>query len=927
MNTTFLSQTANYIYTTYKDMLADICIIMPSNRGMIYLKKYLSDEIGKTFFPPDFYSIEQFMQKISGLSLISNEEIWIKLYNIYINTTNDNPINPFHEFAGKANLILQDFNEIDLALANPSNVFSDLADIKALNFFGKSENELSMFQKDYLAFFKQLLFYYEKLSNDLLKDKKAYQGLMYRKASENIETFSKETSYYKYVFIGFNAMQASEKHIIKHFKQENKLDFIIDADEWYLYDQQQEAGKFLRELMGDLHLKNPHFIDNNISRVSKKIELIGFPHKSLQAKHLSTLLQQSPTSANEKTAIVLADESLLLPVLYSIDTSQLNITMGYPLIHSLIYKLLYQYIQAIENKSKLQRPESPTRMYHKDLYAFFNNIYVQRIFKNEKIELNSFLRTFIKKAKLFYTKEETKELCKEFPAHIREFIISIFFVPDTYVIIDYLRNILQFIETGLTEHIEKEEFKLLSHHMDNLSDLLKQIPNPTIKSLRFLFESYISTLSLSFKSNPLSKIQIMGMLETRTLDFDRVIILSMNEGILPSGKNLQSFLPFDLKLHYHIPTYQNAEAIFSYHFYRLLQRAKQIYFLYDLDNKDAKMEKSRFVKQIQTEWNTLPNIQISESILGYPNPLPTPKEIIEIRNNQSSIDSLAQKSFSPTSINKFLRCKLQFYLSEILQLDKQEEISEEIQANVIGSVIHKILETLLKDKSLDLANIDEEFIGRMVQNTFCDPHVSGMDLKPHDILYENNYLVFHITVKYIKEYIRFYLKQKKELLNWAVFGFEQSLKNKILLTFEDTTINVSLNGISDRIDSHDGITCIVDYKTGKVEEKELKVSTIEELFDGNHDKAFQLMFYAYLYYSVNHKTPLQAQIISFRNLHQTLFLHINENKLLTDEMFVVFESLLKQHLSLLFDITHMFTQTTAVENCKWCDYQSLCMRE
>ncbi|NLE62372.1 MAG: PD-(D/E)XK nuclease family protein, partial [Bacteroidales bacterium] len=155
----------------------------------------------------------------------------------------------------------------------------------------------------------------------------------------------------------------------------------------------------------------------------------------------------------------------------------------------------------------------------------------------------------------------------------------------------------------------------------------------------------------------------------------------------------------------------------------------------------------------------------------------------------------------------------------------------------------------------------------------------------------------------------------------------QSLKNKILLTFEDTTINVSLNGISDRIDSHDGITCIVDYKTGKVEEKELKVSTIEELFDGNHDKAFQLMFYAYLYYSVNHKTPLQAQIISFRNLHQTLFLHINENKLLTDEMFVVFESLLKQHLSLLFDITHMFTQTTAVENCKWCDYQSLCMRE
>lgn len=909
-------------------MLTDICIIMPSNRGVIYLKKYLSDEIGKTFFPPDFYSIEQFMQMISGLSLTPNEEVWIKLYNIYLNKTNDNPINPFHEFAGKAQLILQDFNEIDLALANPSNVFSDLADIKALIFFGKSESELSTFQKDYLAFFKQLYFYYEELKNNLLKDKKAYQGLMYRKASENIEAFCKKTSYHKYVFIGFNAVQASEKHIIKYLKQENKLDFIIDADEWYLYDQQQESGKFLRELMGDLHLKNPHFIDNNISRVSKKIEIIGFPHKSLQAKHLSILLNQITTSLNEKTAIVLADESLLLPVLHSIDTSQLNITMGYPVTHSLIYKLLYQYIQAIENKHKLQRPDSPTRMYHKDLYAFFTNIYVQRILINEKIELNSFLRTFIKKAKLFYTKEETKELCKEFPIPIQEFIISIFFVPDnTYLLIDQLRNILRFIETGLLVHIEKEEFKLLSHHMDNLSDLLKQIPNASIKSLRFLFESYISTLSLSFKSNPLSNIQIMGMLETRTLDFDRVIILSMNEGILPSGKSVQSFLPFDLKHHYQIPTYQNAEAVFSYHFYRLLQRAKQIYLFYDLDNKDAKMEKSRFVKQIQSEWNVMPNIHISESILGYPNPLSTPKEVIQISNNQTIIEKSTKLSFSPTIINKFLHCKLQFYLSEILQLDKQEEISDEIQANVIGSVIHKILETLLKDKFIDLANINEDFIGRMVQNTFCDPYVSGMDLKPHDILYEKNYLVYHITVKYIKEYLKLYIKQKREVPDWYVFDFELRLKQPMLLSLENKSISVSLKGIADRIDSLNGITCIVDYKTGKTDEKELKVSTIEALFDGNHDKAFQLMFYAYLYYLDNNKTPLQAQIISFRNLPQPLFLYINENKLLTNEMFVVFESLLKQHLSPLFDNSLMFTQTTAMEHCKWCDYQSLCMRE
>jgi ATP-dependent helicase/nuclease subunit B len=928
MNETFLSQIAAYLSHTYYKELDNICLIMPSNRGIVHLKKYLSNEIGKTFFPPDFFSIEQFMQKVSGLNLCTKEDVWIRLYHIYMANTNDNPKDTFHDFAAKANVILRDFSDIDLALADPTLVFSDLAAIKTLNFFGKSENELSDFQRNYLAFFKQLYVYYEKLKNDLLKEGKAYQGLMYRQASENIAPFCQQRSYQKYVFIGFNAMQASEWRILRFLKQENKLDIIVDADTFYFYDTQHEAGKFLRGMKEELLLDSMHFIGNYVDEIPKDIQIMGFPNKSLQAKHLPYILKEISQDPHKKTAIVLADESLLLPVLHAMDTSHCNITMGYPISHTSLYKLLYQYIQAIENKTNLNKQSKQESIYHKDIYVFISHPYMQALIVREGGNVNQLRNAILNKGKLFYTQAEIQELCKHLPQNMGDFLLKVFFSalhPGSFH--EQLLYILSYIENVIVEHTEKEVYKMICHHIEVLSDLYKQIENPSLKSLRYLFESYISSLTLSFKSNPLSNIQIMGMLETRTLDFDNVIILSVNEGILPSGKNYQSFLPFDLKLHYNISTYQQADAVFSYHYYRLLQRAKHIYLLYDLDNKEGKLEKSRFVKQLQNEWRSKKHIQIHETIYGYPNPVPSDSDPIRITKNQSIIDQIKHINFSPTAINKFLVCELRFYLSEVLRIEQLAEVKEEIQANVIGIVIHKVLECFFKNHIPSEKLLNEDFIKEAVLQSFCDTSLTHMELTPQDVLSEKNYLVYHITVKYVHDYLTLYLTQKQNLKDWEVVDFEKKLYKSLQLSQGDPSTEMKLKGIVDRLDINQGIHTVVDYKTGKVENKELIIQNLEDLFNGDNDKAFQLMFYAYLYYLETHVTPLQARIISFRNLRDSLILHINANNLLTHEVFTQFESLLRQHLSRILDTNAPFSQTIVEEHCKWCDYKSLCMRE
>jgi len=923
-NQRFLSKVADDLYEKYNDNLSDLCIVMPSHRGIVYLKQYLFKKVERTFISPDYFSVEEFMQKIAGLTLVNREELLILLYHI------DKELAVFHkqefyDFAADAKIVLQDFNDIDLSLAEAEHVFSDLSSIKELSFFGKEEENLSEGQRNYVHFFKSLFPLYERLKSELLNKNSAYQGLMYRCAYEKRQKITQRFPYKKYIFVGFNALQQAEGGIVDYLNKEKIADFYVDADQWYLHDSMQEAGTFLRQLKKDLKSDSWNFVGSYLETIPKKIEILGFSHRNLQALYCAQLLQKLPVNQDETLALVLADESLLLPLLYAIDSSKANITMGLPIRNTQLFKLLHHFFVAIENKSTLQ---SGSYIYYKDLFVFFASPYMQTILESSSISVNDFLIACNKKGKLYYNQEELKTLCNHFPLPLMDFFMALYDdQPDADKVVKCLSSLLKLIQkTSLTD-VDKQITTLLLDSMDYVLSIFRQI-DYNIKSYRFLFDFFVSSLSLSFKSNPLSSLQIMGMLETRTLDFDHVILLSVNEGILPAGKSMQSFLPIDVKRHYNIPTYTQGEAIFSYHFFRLLQRAKNVYLLYDLDNQNGNIEKSRFVHQIISEWKTFPNSTINETVISYPKIKPASDNTIKIAKNQDVMQAVKQiHAFSPSMLNHYLECELKFYYHDVLGIRESESISEEIQANVMGSVVHKILENILKDKIIDFKTISDSEMEEIGMRAFLDKKVTNMELKKEDLMFEKNHLIYRITIKFIKEYLALLTVQLQEGLISEIMDFEKKYENRFAFSLDENLQTALLKGIVDRLDNRKGIVTVLDYKTGKIEKNDVNIESVGDLFTGDYSIAFQLMFYTFLYYTTTGQSPINAQIVSFRNLKETLHLQINKDIMLTPSLFDEFAEYLRVLIEQIYNHTLSFSQTTMTERCQKCDYNKLCMRD
>ncbi len=918
----FLQEVSNSILLTYGNKLNDLCIVTPSNRGGLHLKQCFHSQIGKTFLTPDIFSIEEFIQKIAGLTLISPEELLIRLYKLNQELKLMYHQN-FYNFVNDAKTILQDFNDIDLSLANPQDVFSDLSRIKELSYFGKNESELSENQTNYLKFYQNIFPLYQQLKNELLENKLAYQGLLYRCVYENKEDIIKYFTYKKIIFVGFNALQNVEIEIINYLLEKNLADIYVDADEWYLNDTLQEAGMFLRKMKDDFHLKDLKIVGKYIENINKKIQIIGFPQNDLQPFYVEKILKELPNNKEEKTALVLADENLLLPLLYAIDTSEANISMGLSIRNSQIYHIINHFITTIENIQKYNNT-----IHYQDLYVFFSSPYIQNVLTLSNLDNDLIIDNLLQKGKLFYTIDDIKKINEHFPVDFIEVLTNLFqksTEPES--IINNLRAFLTLINNDKLLEIDKQIISLIYHHLDKLLLLFKQI-DKHIKSYSALLDLYISSLTLSFKSNPMSSLQIIGMLETRILDFDNVIILSVNEDILPMGKSIKSFIPYDVKKHYKLPTYTHREAIFSYHFYRLLQRSKNIYLLYNTNNQNEKAEKSRFINQIQNEWNKIPSIDISEKILSYPQIKIPNNKPITIAKTPFIVEQLQNlRKYSPSMLNRYLECSLKFYFNDVLQLSEPQMISDDLQANVIGNVIHKILEELLKEGKYISKDIKNDNLEKKVLHAFLDKNLINIELDEKNILYEKNRLIYAITIKYIKDYL-FFLKEqleKREIIE--IKDFEKKYEIKYEISNQFINKNIYLKGVIDRVDNRsDSITTIVDYKTGRVDSKTLFISKVEDVFSGNNSIAFQLMFYAFLYNCATKQTPIKAQIVYFRTLKEDMTIKIANSPLLDQPIFDDFKILLDKLIEDIHNNCIPFSQTENKDRCKYCAYQTICKR-
>jgi len=837
-------------------------------------------------FSPEILSIEDFIERIAGISTAHSIDLLFELYKSYRNSKIENH-DDFFTFLKWGQTLLQDFNEIDRCLIPAKDILNYLSAIKELNHWALKKEKTELVE-NYVSIWNNLGALYSAFSSSLLAQQKGYQGLVYRTASKNLKEYTQNNPIGPIIFIGFNALNTSESIIIQHFLEQSNNLIYWDIDSHFLHDPIHDAGLFIRNYKREW----PYYRSNSIlgehsSFLSPKtISITGVPKNISQAKYVGSLLQKISTTSKEgikNTALVLADESLLHPVLQAIPSSikEANITMGMPLNKTILYSFFLSFLDL--GISKTQRG-----WFHKGVMEFISNPYSISISALEKTNPANAISRDIKEHNRLYL---TGIHISNYPQS--NYIETAFSNQETTPY-QWVENCLVFVQMLKTifrqekKHMDLEYlhrfytlFNLLKNHISSFGFITD------LKSIKSFFAQLASTESLDFIGEPLSGLQIMGMLESRNLDFETVIITSVNEGILPSGKSNNSFLPFDVKREYGLPTYKEKDAIYTYHFYRLIQRAKNVYIVYNTETDVLEGgEKSRLISQLLTDESI--SSFVSHSIASPEvkiSPL-SEERIIKTPVLLQSIKELAHNGFSPSSLSNYIRNPIEFYKQSILKIRPLNEMEETIAANTFGTIVHDSLEELYHPFIGSLLNPEKLLSLNPKIPNVVKAHFQN-NLPDIDVARGKFFLAYNIIIEYIHSFIS---KEKEQLIQHQIKILSLEKKYEVALDVPGLDFPVTLKGTLDRVDEFDGLTRIVDYKTSKVEPRNVKLTNWDELITNhNKSKAFQLLCYAYLYSKQHHLPQLQAGIYSFKNFKQGFMPFTFNGITLSNEILKTFE--------------------------------------
>lgn len=877
--------------------LSNTLFILPSKRAGTILQQTISSNLNRTIFSPAIYSIEEFVEKVSGLESLPQTNLVCLFYEIYLELTPEKDQETFQTFLSWATTLLEDINEVDRHVLDHKGIFGHLSAIQETDHW--SNTAPTTLIKNYLTFWNLLPQYYSLLSDHLLSNNQGHQGLLYRKASEEIEFYIQEQYDKHHIFIGFNALNTSEELIIQALLATGNTSIYWDADAHFMNFSNHNASQFLQKHKNNwpYFKKNPfNWIQTNYTQ-SKNITCTAVPENIDQVKHLSQLLSNIPNSNLDQTAIVLGEENLILPLLNSLPShiNEVNITMGVPLDQTPIssfFKLIFD----------LQHTANQSHFYHKDIIALLKHSLsslvlgveqcehiIEHITRNKSVSISF---------KTLFNLSKDQELQK---------LIRFFFTPwDANTTIAINHN-TQIINEALQQLSYKEQPLLLEYlqgfkraftKLENLCDLYSYIDNTTV--LERFYSDIVAKESIDLRGNPHKGLQIMGMLESRLLDFEHVIITSVNEGVLPSGKSNGSYFPYDLKLHYGLPTYADKDAVYTYHFYRLLHRAKNIDLLYTTTSSGlGSSEKSRLILQLEAEGiHTVKTTRASAPILQKP---VITKTVVKTAALQKKIFEYFESGISPSAIGCYLRNPLDFYYQYILRVKPPDQIEETIANNTFGTIVHNVLEMLylpFKGKTLTAQDI-QSFMTESA--TIVDAQFKK-ETKLRDVQGQN-LIIYEVIQRFVDNFLAMELESLRSGASLQI----HSLENKLEIPFVHSSIpfSVTLKGTVDRIDIYNGRTRIIDYKTGTVEPKNLQIKSWEDLLapEGKYEKAFQVLFYAYLQ---DKKRGLQgditAGVISTKKIKNGFMpFKINKDSTLNTTILIDFEEVLA---SLLLEIAN-----------------------
>lgn len=943
----FLKQIADHLQENYPDSLAEICVVLPNRRAKLFLKSHLNSIISQPIWMPEVFGMEDFIERVSGRNIVSPLTLLFDLYQVHKRLGNTDKT--IAEFMRWGVVLLHDFNELDLYNADAQKLFGYLSDLKAIERWHPDEG-LSTMESGYLKFFASLSSYYKGLNENLSANNKAYQGSAFRYVAENIASLYNDLPWKKIVFAGFNALSTTEKTIISFLELHGLAESIYDADAYYLNDKRQEAGVFLRDIKERQKDNQLHWVEDNMLS-PKKINVISTVGKIAMAKAAGKILEEElDVSDLRDTALVLVDEGLLIPAISAIpaNTGAYNVTMGYPFNRTAAADLLNVLLSLYAGAEKLsvERKREP-EYYFRDLVSLFQHPYVIHYLKICGVNYQQIIKSFISQNRVFYTFTDIDDIFKKmgFSDHKISDVLP-GSIPKTPL--DALHNINELIvrirETADPEQkiqrLDKYELEflfqahLLVNKMEELVVTYRDVED--LQILRALLQQMTAEIRIPFIGEPLSGLQVMGMLETRTLDFKNVIMLSVNEGLIPVAKSYQSLIPFELKREFGMPVYREKNAVYAYHFYRLLQRAENVWMFYDTQAEAmGSGEGSRFIQQLIEELPRVnPQAEINIQTLSEAT-VPKPwAGIQQIQKSEEIIKKMglkAQKGFSPSALNIYKSCTLRYYFSQILDVQEPEDVEENIDSREFGNAIHKTLELLYKPYiKVELVSYDFEDMKAKAKSTL---ELSLADKFSKKELGEGqNFLAMDVALKYVYRQIA-YDKSVVEAGNrLMVKGLEERMQYACTIPeIAGLTPQVIFKGFADRVDELNGITRVLDYKTGfvKLNKTGYELQKILDDKKGGLNIPFQLMMYSWLYRENSQSGEIpDSAVWALRNAENPIIpIRMAKETEVANEDIDTFKEGVLGLVKEMFDKELPFEQTENDANCTYCPYrESICMR-
>ncbi len=947
-----LESLARYLAKTTGEESAGTRIILPNRRAGLFLQRNLSRFNASVAWAPAICAISDFISEMSQLELCDPAETLFLLYDLHKGLKeNAEPVDEFYHWG---EIMLRDFDELDKYLVDPQMLFRNISDLKEIEepFAGLEPVQLSFIRQfwegfydgkdtpekeNFLEMWKILPALYSSLRNELRSRGEGYQGMLYREIAERIDQNMITPPGGRIIVAGFNALNGCEKRIFK-WLQKHGAEFFWDFDHSYTDDPTSEAGRFMRENL----VSFPPAIDLepfDSIKMTKDIRIFELPTDLLQAKTVHRILEERelPVDADcTDTAVILCDEELLMPLLMSVpqSTGEINVTMGYPMKSTPVAGFTEALIRLQHNSRRAK--EGAISFYYKDVQSLLLHPYMER---GETLPGSSLLdeiseRNLIRVDQGLFRTGFEKMIFRQ--------------VEGTDNLVLYLREIFLHIldiiaedEQKLFPELHREFILQILIHLNRLETLLSVRPEIPMSVFGRLFRKVLSMIRIPFEGEPLSGLQVMGILETRMLDFRHVIMLSMNEEVMPASPFRHSYIPYALRLAFGMPSREDMDGIYAYYFNRLLQRAERVDLLFNSGSEGVRTgEMSRYLHQLLYNRGIeirRPGVEVMARERVPVVVKHTPE--IDLKLKRFNIESEGGKFLSPSAINAYIDCSLKFYLRYIARIGEREEVEEEISAAGFGTVVHETIRVLYEEIAAGAKGmIGKEALEKLKQSEKVESKLTRIFMEHHcrggrNALPEGrNIIILKVMLRYLKKIIETDLK----VAPFELVSAEQTYVRDLDISSGTESRIIRIGGLIDRVDRIGEVYRVIDYKTG---DARTGFSGVDALFDHSlstrNGAALQTLLYAWLVLDEHPGEQVTPGLYIMKSLYDAEFdprlvmgsfskREVIESFAKVEEPFLL---LLEQTLGSLFNPAIDFVQTDHEAICVYCDFSKICNRQ